>query len=258
VKRFALGLLLVVFALAGCGGDDGGSSGSGSGAPSGDLTVSAAASLKEAFTEYSGSFAEQAKMHVSFAGSDALAAQIRKGIRPDVFAAANTKLPDALYSEGLVEKPVVFAGNRLVIAVPPDTEIKSVEDLAKPGTKIAIGSEGVPVGDYTRTLLGKLDPATRDAIMKNVRSEEPDVKGVVGKVSQGAVDAGFVYVTDVVAARGDLAHVDLPAELDPSVSYGIAIVKGGKNPDAAKKFVDGLLSGEGAKIMHDAGFTPPR
>src|SRR3954452_17027296 len=163
-------------------------------------------------------------MHASFAGSDELAAQIRKGIRPDVFAAANTKLPEQLYSEGLVEKPVVFAGNRLVIAVPPGSDVHSVEDLAKPGTKIAIGSEDVPVGDYTRTVLDKLDPATRDAILKNVRTEEPDVKGVVGKVSQGAVDAGFVYVTDVVAAGGKLGQVDLPAELDPNVSYGIAIV----------------------------------
>src|SRR4051812_25973488 len=248
-------MLMLVFALAGCGGDD---DGSGNGAPSGDLTVSAASSLKEAFTQYSGAFADQAKMHVSFAGSDELAAQIRKGIRPDVFAAANTKLPEQLYSEGLVEKPVVFAGNRLVIAVPPGSDVHSVEDLAKPGTKIAVGSEGVPIGDYTRAVLDKLAPADRDAIMKNVRSEEPDVKGVVGKVSQGAVDAGFVYATDVVAARGDLAQVDLPAELDPNVSYGIAIVKGAKNPDAAKKFVGGLMTGEGAQILGDAGFAKPK
>jgi len=252
VKRPLLGVLAVVLVLAGCGGDDDSSG------PNGDLTVSAASSLKEAFTEYSGTFANEARMHVSFAGSDELAAQIRKGIRPDVFAAANTKLPDQLYAEGLVEKPVAFAGNRLVIAVPVGSDIHSVEDLANPGTKVAIGSEGVPVGDYTRTVLGKLDPATRDAILKNVRTEEPDVKGVVGKVSQGAVDAGFVYVTDVVAAEGDLTRVDLPAELDPNVSYGIAIVKGAKNPEAAKKFVDGLLTGEGARILQDAGFAKPQ
>jgi molybdate transport system substrate-binding protein len=254
VKRNLCVALAALLVLAGCGGgdDDGG------GGPSGNLTVSAASSLKEAFTEYGGKFQNQAHTSISFAGSDELAAQIRKGLKPDVFAAANTKLPEQLYSEGLVEKPVVFAGNRLVIATPLDSDIKSVEDLAKPGTKIAIGSEGVPVGDYTRTVLGHLDPATRDSIMKNVKSEEPDVKGIVGKVSQGAVDAGFVYVTDVVAAEGDLLRVDLPTELEPNVQYGIAIVKGAKNPDNAKKFVDGLLSGEGAKILQDAGFTPPK
>jgi molybdate transport system substrate-binding protein len=248
-RQFSCLLLALLFVLAGCGG--------GSDDPSGDLTVSAASSLKEAFTEYGGKFQDEAHTHISFAGSDELAAQIRKGVKPDVFAAANTKLPDQLYGEGLVEKPVVFAGNRLVIATPLDSEIKSVEDLAKPGTKIAIGSEGVPVGDYTRTVLDRLDPETRDAILKNVKSEEPDVKGIVGKLSQGAVDGGFVYVTDVVAA-GDLFRIDLPAELEPNVQYGIAIVKGGKNPEAAKKFVDGLLSGEGAKILHDAGFAPPK
>jgi molybdate transport system substrate-binding protein len=253
VKRAAIAVVAVAFATAGCGGGDGGGSG-----PSGDLTVSAASSLKEAFTEYSGRFQNQARTRVSFAGSDELAAQIRKGIRPDVFAAANTRLPDALYREGLVEKPVVFAGNRLVIATPQDSDIKSVQDLAKPGTKIAVGSAGVPVGDYTRTVLDRLDPRTRQAILDNVRTEEPDVKGIVGKVSQGAVDAGFVYVTDVVAAEGGLFRIDLPRELEPDVSYGIAIVKGAKNPGNAKKYVDGLLSGEGAEILHDAGFAPPR
>ena len=253
MKGVLLAALAVVLMLAGCGDDDGTSGG-----PPGDLTVSAASSLKEAFTEYSGRFAGEARMHVSFAGSDELAAQIRQGIRPDVFAAANTKLPEALYAEGLVETPVVFAGNRLVIAVPVGSDIQSVEDLAEPGTKLAIGSEGVPVGDYTRAVLDRLDPSTRDAILKNVRTEEPDVKGVVGKVSQGAVDAGFVYVSDIVAAEGDITRIDLPAELEPDVAYGIAIVKGGKNPEAARKFVDGLLTGEGARILHDAGFAKPR
>jgi molybdate transport system substrate-binding protein len=245
---FALGL-----GLAACGGDDhGGSPGGG-----GTLTVSAAASLKNAFTDYGESFSG-ADVRLSFAGSDELAAQIRKGIRPDVFAAANTKLPDALYDEGLVDKPVVFAGNRLVIAVPADSKVQSVEDLADSDLKLAVGSKSVPVGEYTRTVLDRLDADTRDAILGNVRSEEPDVKGVVGKVSQGAVDAGFVYVTDVVATDGKLKAIELPAELQPTVAYGIAIVKDGKNPDAARKFVDGLVNGDGARILKDAGFEKPR
>jgi molybdate transport system substrate-binding protein len=252
VKRAAI-VVLVLLALGftACGGDDGGS---GSG---GRLTVSAASSLKNAFTDYGQSF-DAADVRLSFAGSDELAAQIRKGIRPDVFAAANTKLPDALYDEGLVEKPVVFAGNRLVIAVPAGSKIGSVEDLAKGGTKLAVGSKSVPVGDYTQTVLGRLDAGTREAILDNVRSEEPDVKGVVGKVSQGAVDAGFVYVTDVVATDGKLKAIELPAELQPSVNYGVAVVKHGNNPTAARKFVGGLVNGDGARILQDAGFEKPR
>ena len=124
---------------AGCGG---------SGKP--DLKVSAAASLKKAFTQYGSRFSD-AKAHFSFAGSDALAAQIEQGVRPDVFAAANTKLPDQLYKEGRVEKPKVFASNRLVLAIPAKgTKVSSIDDLASPGVKLAIGSASVPIGSYTR------------------------------------------------------------------------------------------------------------
>ena len=142
---------------------------------------------------------DAATVRASFAGSDELAAQIRQGVKPDVFASANTKLPDELYKEGLVEKPVVFAANELVLAVPADGTVTGLDDLAKPGTTIAMGSESVPVGAYTRKVLDGLPAGQREAILANVRSNEPDVAGVVGKVAQGAVDAGFVYVTDVEA-----------------------------------------------------------
>jgi molybdate transport system substrate-binding protein len=247
VRRLAAAALAGAALIAGCGG----------GSDEGTLTVSAAASLKAAFTEYGRAW-DEGEVRLSFAGSDELAAQIRQGIRPDVFAAANTKLPDALYEEGLVEKPVVFAGNRLVMAVPASSDIESIEDLARDGRKLAAGSKSVPVGEYTRTVIGRLDPATRDAILANVRSEEPDVKGVVGKVSQGAVDAGFVYVTDVAAADGKLKAVELPASLQPSVAYGVAVVKGAGNPDAARRFVEGLVDGDGSRILREAGFERPR
>jgi molybdate transport system substrate-binding protein len=90
-----------------------------------------------------------------------------------------------------------------------------------------------------------------------VRSNEPDVGGVVGKVAQGAVDAGFVYVTDVKGADGRLRAITLPEELQPQVAYGVAVVKGAKNPEQAKAFVDGLISGDGRKRLDAAGFLPP-
>ncbi len=233
-------------ALSGCGSDDD------------TLTVSAAASLKTALTDYGAQF-DDAKARFSFAGSDELAAQIRKGAHPDVFASANTKLPDQLYQEGLVQKPVTFAGNRLVLAVPasPDAKVASLKDLEKPGTTLAIGSESVPVGAYTRTVLAKLPESESSAILKNVRSEEPDVAGIVGKLTQGAVDAGFVYVSDVRATDGKLKAIELPDSLQPAVAYGVAIVKGAKNEDAAKTFVDGLLDGAGKDALDAAGFEPP-
>jgi molybdate transport system substrate-binding protein len=244
--------MLVVGAGAGCGSS--GSSGSGS---KPRLTVSAAASLKTAFTAYGKQF-QAADSKFSFAGSDELAAQIQKGVRPDVFAAANTKLPDALYTKGLVEKPVVFAANQLVLAVPASgAKVASLADLGKPGVTIAMGSESVPVGAYTRKVLDGLPAGEKRAILANVRSNEPDVAGVVGKIAQGAVDAGFVYVTDVQAAGGKLKPIDLPADLKPQVSYGVAVVKGAKHPQQAQQFVDGLLDGAGKQALDRAGFLPP-
>ena len=96
-----------------------------------------------------------------------------------------------------------------------------------------------------------------EAILDNVRSLEPDVAGIVGKLTQGAVDAGFVYVTDVVATDGALTAIDLPADLQPDVAYGAAVVDGAENPEGAQSFIDGLLEGEGADALADAGFKPP-
>ncbi|HET7051334.1 MAG TPA: molybdate ABC transporter substrate-binding protein [Solirubrobacteraceae bacterium] len=247
----------VVLAVAGCGSSSSSPSGSGassSGKP--NLTVSAASSLKDAFTTYAQQF-PQATVRYSFAGSDMLAAQIEQGVKPDVFASANTKLPDMLYAKGLVSRPVTFAANQLVIAVPSDSKIESVQDLEKPGTTIAIGSATVPIGSYTRTVLAKLGSAGSKKILANVRSEEPDVTGIVGKLTQGAVDAGFTYVTDVKATKGALRAIPLPASLQPVVAYGVAIVKGGPHPAQAKAFISGLLDGNGQTDLRDAGFLPP-
>jgi len=115
----------------------------------------------------------------------------------------------------------------------------------------------VPVGSYTRKVLDGLPAGKKAAILGNVRSNEPDVGGVVGKVTQGAVDAGFVYVTDVEATEGRLKAIDLPADLKPQVAYGVAVVKGAKHPEQAQQFVDGLLKGAGSEALDRAGFLPP-
>ena len=220
------------------------------------LTVSAATSLKTAFEDYAKSF-DAATVRYSFAGSDELAAQIRQGVKPDVYAAANTKLPEQLFEDGLVERPTVFAGNELVIAVPADSDIDSIEDLTADDVDVVVGAESVPVGSYTREVLSRLPAGERKAIAANFRSQEPDVSGVVGKLTQGAADAGFVYATDVVAAGDKLETVKLPKDLQPNVEYGAAVVKGAQEPEAAQEFIDGLLEGAGLEAMDKAGFLPP-
>ncbi len=226
----------------------------GSGA-SNELVVSAASSLTVAFETYAQGAGFDARQ--SFGGSDDLAAQIRQGVKPDVFASANTSLPDELHSDGLVSKPRVFATNELVIAVPRGSDIDSLDDLAKPGTTLAIGADGVPAGDYAREVLANLPPAESKAILANVATEESDVAGIVGKISAGAVDAGFLYVTDVIATDGELTAVPIPKPIAPDVAYGVAIVKGAEHPSEARRFVNGLLDGAGARDLKAAGFGPP-
>lgn len=256
--RLALVLGLALAALgAGCGDDD--ENGNAASAQSGEptrLVVSAAASMTEALETCAPDFGDQenADVRLSFAGSDELAAQIRQGVKPDVYAAANTRIPGELYDEGLVEQPVEFATNEFVLAVPKDSKIDSLDDLTAEDVKIAIGSESVPIGSYTRETLAKLPPEQEKAILANVRSNEPDVKGIVGKLSQQAVDAGFVYVTDVNAAGDQLQAIELPAKLEPDVTYGAAVVKGAKQPQEGQAFVDGLTDGPCADAMQAAGF----
>jgi molybdate transport system substrate-binding protein len=239
-------LALVVLLAAGCGG-------SSSSDPKRTLVVSAASSMTEALNDCSPGFPD-ATVRLQFAGSDELAAQIQQGVKPDVYAAANAKLPGALHAKGLLSTPVRFATNELVLAVPKGSKITSIDDLAAKGVKIAIGSESVPIGSYTRDTLAKLPPKQSLAIMSNVRSNEPDVKGIVGKLTQGAVDAGFVYVTDVNATNGRLTALELPAAVEPQVTYEAGIVKGAKHPKQAQAYVDGLLHGGCADALGTAGF----
>jgi molybdate transport system substrate-binding protein len=246
VKRAGV-VLAALVALAGCGGDDSSSSSSSKKSP---VIVSAASSMTEALTSCSPGDKLQ------FAGSDELAAQIEQGVKPDVYAAANTKLPDQLYSEGKLSKPVEFATNTFVLAVPKDSKVASIDDLTAKGVKIAIGSETVPIGSYTRDTLAKLPPAQSKAILANVRSNEPDVKGIVGKLTQGAADAGFVYVTDVNATNGRLKAIELPAEVEPQVTYEAGVVKGAKHPTEGQDYVAGLTSGACADALEKAGFGP--
>jgi molybdate transport system substrate-binding protein len=247
--RAPLAALAAVLTLAGCGGGGGGGA-------TPDLKVSAAASLKSALTAYAATFSA-AHVRLSFGGSDVLAAQIRQGARFDVYAAANAKLPDALYAQHLVERPVPFARNRLVLAVPAGSSARGLRDLERRGRRLAIGSATVPIGSYTDQVLARLDPSERALVLANVRSREPDVTGIVGKLTQGAVDGGFVYITDVRATKGALRAIDLPAALQPRVVYEAAVVRGGDHTSRARAFIDGLLHGRGASELRAAGFEPP-
>jgi molybdate transport system substrate-binding protein len=240
-------LIVAAIALAGCG----------SGGGTSQVVVSAATSLKPALVDDPPPFSP-GTVRVALAGSDQLAAQIRAGASPDVFAAANAKLPEALFAEGLVERPLAFARNELVLAVPAGaSRIRGVADLARNGTTIAVGAPAVPVGSYTSKVLARLPATQRAAIRRNVRSEEPDVAGIVGKLTQGAVDAGFVYRTDVRAAGGRIRALTLPPALRPRVVYEAAVVRGTRHPKEARAYLAMLRGPAGQRALRRAGFLPP-
>ncbi len=113
------------------------------------------------------------------------------------------------------------------------------------------------MGAYTQTVLGELGASQRTAVLANVKDREPDVTGIVGKLTEGAVDAGFMYITDVAATGGRLKAIPLPAGLEPQVAYGVAVVKGTAHPGQARAFVQGLLHGDGRADLLAAGFRPP-
>jgi molybdate transport system substrate-binding protein len=211
------------------------------------LTVFAAASLTNIFPQIDG------RQQYSFAGSNQLAAQIRQGAPADVFASANTALPEQLYKEGLVEKPVVFTRNALILIVPRSNpaKLRSVYDLREPGVKLVVAAKGVPVGDYTRTVLHNL---ALDDALNNVVSNESDVREVLAKVALGEADAGFVYATDARSIRGKVATIGIRWSAQPIVQYAVAVVKSSKHVTAARVFVRRLLAARGQQKLRAAGF----
>lgn len=225
----------------------------GCGAEKPEITVAAAASLQRPLTACAGQF-RGARVRLSFGGSDELAARVRQGVKPDLYLAANARIPAALAREGLLGPPVAFASGKLVLAVPHRSRIRRIGDLARPGTRLVVGSPTVPIGAYTRELLSRLPRARRRAIAARVRSEEPDVKGIVGKLSRGAADAGFVYESDVLASNGRLRRVRLPAGLAPRVTYSAGVVNGAAETGRARRFIASLLGGGCARALRAAGF----
>jgi molybdate transport system substrate-binding protein len=214
-------------------------------------TVLAAASLTKVFPQI------DPNAKYTFGGSGALETDIEQGAPADVFAAASPKQPAALYAKGLVEKPVEFATNTLVLVVPKDNpaHIASVNDITKPGVKLVICDATVPCGDYARNAFKNLGITA--AAMKNVVSQTTDVTQTVAEVALGQADAGFVYITDAKAATGKVRVIRLPAKAKPDAKDYIAVVKSTHDAAAARAFVALVLSSAGQVKLHRAGFGPP-
>jgi molybdate transport system substrate-binding protein len=257
MRRFtgiAAGLAAV--ALAGCSSSSPGSSAASSSPSTGTITVFAAASLTESFTKLGKQF-EAAHpgdtVKFSFGPSSGLETQITSGAPADVFASASPTNMQDLVSAGDASNPQNFAKNTMEVAVPPNNpgKITSVNDLAKSSVKVALCQPQVPCGVVAAEVFKNA------GITVNPVTLEPDVKSVLTKVELGDVDAGMVYVTDVMAAGTKVTGVTIPASDNASTLYPIATISSSKHMSIAQAFVAYVLSPAGQKVLTAAGFEKP-
>jgi len=234
------------------------------------LTVLAAASLTESFTELGAIFESQnpgVKVAFNFAGSQTLAEQLGQGAPADVFASASKKYMTAAVGAKRVnaDDTKTFVMNRLIVIFPKDNpaRITTLADLAKPGIKLDLADKSVPVGQYALDFLDKAAADTsfpakyKDNVLANVVSYEENVKAVVTKVSLGEADAGVVYVTDITAdAATKVGTLAIPTELNTVATYPIAPIADSKNAELAKAFVVLVLSPEGQDVLAKYRFIP--
>ncbi len=241
--------IAALFLLAACGAAE----------PESTLTVLAASSLTEAFTELESAFERDhpgTDVRLSFAGSQALATQVRHGIAADVYASADAAHIEALAAEGLVQPPRTFAQNTLVIALAKGHAPVTLHTLPTVQT-LVLGGEQVPLGRYTTTLLDAAERGYgdiwRSELDKRVASREPNARLVVAKVALGEADAAIVYATDAAHTEG-IQTVALPAEIRPTTAYLHARLRAAPSPELAQAWLDFVESEAGRKTLVHHGF----
>jgi molybdate transport system substrate-binding protein len=228
-----------------------------------ELTVFAAASLREVFQGLALTFEKQhpnLKVRFNFAGSQDLRVQIEHGAKVDVFASADWKHMKSLATQGLVVEPAVFARNLPVVVVPKNNPAKVAvfADLAKV-THLVVGAPEVPIGSYTETILAAAEKingkAFAEKVRANVRSRELNVRQVLTKIAMGEGDAGIVYKTDAMTMPDKVRIVEIPSAINVVAEYPIAALKAAPYADLTRDFVKLVLSKEGKKALTAAGFN---
>lgn len=251
-------LLVVALVAAGCGDDDGSGDGSAPSTPAleGAVRVFAAASLTDAFTELGEAFeaaGDGVRVELNFGSSSGLREQILAGAPADVYASANPPDMDQLVEAGAAVDPSDFATNLLQIVVPAgnDEGVTGLADFADGDLLIGLCAEEVPCGQFGREALAKAGATPA------VDTNEPDVRSLLTKVEAGELDAGIVYLTDVLAAGDAVEGIDIPDEHNVTATYPIASLTGAGNHELAEAFVDFVLSDKGRQILGSHGFGTP-
>lgn len=237
-----LGLILILVA---CGGS------------ANRVSVSAAASLTDAFSEIESAYEAsnpEVDVVLNLAGSSALREQILEGAPVDVFASADTSNMGRVVEAGAVdEPPESFARNLLMIAVPPGNpaRVTGLEDFGAEDRLLGLCAEAVPCGVLARESLAKA------GVTPSIDSNEPDVRALLTKIEAGELDAGITYLTDVISAAGAVDGIEIPDEANVAADYQIAVLVDAAEPDRARAFVHYVLSAEGQAILADYGFGSP-
>jgi molybdate transport system substrate-binding protein len=223
----------------------------------GTITVSAASSLADVFPVIGQAFQKRypgTTVRFNFGGSSTLVNQIKGGAPVDVLATASETTMFSAVTAGLVGMPLAFAKNTMAIAMPADNpaKIRSLADLARPGTLVGVCAATVPCGVAARDLLA------RNKVSITPVTQELDVRSLLGKVVSGDLDAGIVYVTDVKAVGNKVKSVQIPARLNVTTTYQIATVGETRTPEVAQRFVDYMRYSVSAQgILRAYGFTKP-
>lgn len=259
-----LTLCVLLSVLFSCQPNGGHSDGKGGG---GELVIFAAASLTDVFGAIKHDFEKQhpkATLKLNFAGSQSLRTQIENGAKPLVFASADQAHMDALRGAKLVDEPVIFAHNVLVVVVPANNPagIETLADLPK-ASRLVLAGNNVPVGTYTLEMLSKASRAKGygadfvERVTKKVVSRETHVRQTLQKVVLGEADAAVVYATDAKAAGDKVKTIAIPDELNVVATYPIATVVGVERSQLGQRFVDFVRSDAVRARLEEFGFRPP-
>jgi molybdate transport system substrate-binding protein len=245
VKTAVSLLVAAALALTACGDDDD------------TVTVLAAASLTDAFITLGRTFEEDhpgTRVDLSFGPSSRLATSIVEGAPADVFASASpTAMADVVDADAVDGTPADFAANVLSLVVPAGNpgEVRGLEDLARDELLVGLCAPDVPCGEVAARLLedAGVTPATD--------TEEADARALLTKVSEGELDVGLVYVTDVRAAGDDVEGIPLPDGAPANTRYPIAVLEDAAEAELARDFVALVEGAEGQRVLRDLGFRAP-
>jgi len=227
-----------------------------------ELVVFEAASLKDAFANIAARFQAAhpgTRVVANTAGSQELRVQIEEGAHPDLFASADRRHMEALAAAKLVETPVVFACNQLVVVTRPGLDpVKTLGDLPR-AERVVVGAPQVPIGAYTGQMLDNAartyGPEFRRRVDDHIVSRELNVRQVLAKVLLGEADAAIVYASDAASVRGKVRVVPIPTALNPVAAYPIAVLRGARHAELARAFVEFVKGPTGTAALREAGFS---